>query len=213
MRREPPDRERRPVGPRLPIVLLALLGAATLARPAGAGTDAAPAPPEVWRLVATGSAPQGPSSSLSYEPERLRALRVGDRVALPIPGGPPLPAVVERVVRAARDRLAVFARVDTATEPYAAVWTLGPGGLSASVGTPRGAYRIATRDGRAAIHLDPLAELSDPPVGDVRLPREPAGILALRRRPCVTRSAEHPGRSDTRIAGSPPPAARARPAP
>jgi hypothetical protein len=167
----------------------------------------------MWRLVATGSAPNEPSSALSYQPDRLRALRVGDRVALPIPDGPPLPAVIERVVREASDRVAVFARVGRGTEPYAAVWTLGPGGLFASVGSPRGAYRVATRDGRAAIHLDPLAELSDPPADDVRLPPEPAGTLALRGPVPSVRAAEPPGRPDTRVAGSPSPSARARPAP
>ncbi|MCP5057018.1 MAG: hypothetical protein GY937_09880 [bacterium] len=110
---------------------------------------------------------------LSVDPERIRALEVGEALALPLPGLGVIDATVTWVNQASNGDRGIGAVIDGSDDEYALTLTLGERALFGQVSTAQGRFLVEGTSTVAAVFRDDLQQvLVDTNQTDERIPQE-----------------------------------------
>ena len=110
---------------------------------------------------------------LNVNPELIRALEVGEALALPLPGLGVIEATVTWVNQASNGDRGIGAVIDGSDNEYALTLTLGDHALFGQVSTAQGRFLVEGNSTLAAVFSDDLQQvLVDPNQTDERIPQE-----------------------------------------
>lgn len=110
---------------------------------------------------------------LRLDPEQLHALRVGDSIAMPLPGIGDVEGTVVWINQAENGDRGVGAVIDSDDDAYSATLTFGDRALFGQISTPEGRFHVEGMGGAAAVFADDLElALVDTSVTDERIPPE-----------------------------------------